>query len=340
MMESSVSSRNSSVSGVVKRSKWRKFYEGPFWNIFLLALAWAATLTSSTLLTTIGPLSAKSIGGSDGIATFTIGGFLIGAALSSVPSGAMFRLMGRKYGFLAGCLMQITGGALGMFAVNNKSTNLLVIGCGFVGLGQGIGQFYRFSATEMTPDKLKARAVTYVLTGGVLAAFLGPVSASYSRDLFSVEYVGGFCAIGIIGICNAFVVCAVRFPKLKAIEKKKGNESTDQLLGDDAEERQSGVKEEVNNNVSAEADTPKLTITKRRDFYTIISQPLFVISCLIPTSAHTMMVMLMSSVTLAMEHSGFSFSQSSIVMVMHFFGHVQSRILYWKPYRKIWCTKC
>ena len=54
-------------------------------NLVLLALAWAWTLTVSTLLTSIAPLSASKLGVSDTYASFTIGIFLVGAALSSVP---------------------------------------------------------------------------------------------------------------------------------------------------------------------------------------------------------------------------------------------------------------
>ena len=321
MMGSENTSRASvSTSGKPKRSRCNRFYNGPFWNIFLLALAWAATLTSSTLLTTIGPLSAKSIGGSDAAATFTIGAFLIGAAVSSVPSGAMFRILGRKNGFYIGCIMQVIGGGLGMLAVNSSDSTLLVVGCGFVGLGQGIGQFYRFSATEMTPDKYKARAVTYVLTGGVLAAFLGPVSANYSRDMFGKEYLGGFFSISLIGICNLFVVYLARFPVLKTEKQiiEEASAATVPLVSDDGAQDDDTRLNTANNNNTGDSVALMHTLMQRRSFYKIISQPLFIISCLIPTSAHTMMVMLMSSVTLAMEHSGFDFNQSSTVMVMHF----------------------
>ena len=41
-------------------------------------------------------------------------------------------------------------------------------------------------------------------------------------------------------------------------------------------------------------------------------------SCIIPTVAHTLMVMLMSSVTLAMVKSGYNFQQSALVMELHF----------------------
>jgi MFS family permease len=77
------------------------------WDLFYLALCWAWTLTTSTLLTTVGPYSATSLGASDAIAPFTIGVFLVGAAVSSVPSGLIFRKYGRKRGFEIGCYCQL-----------------------------------------------------------------------------------------------------------------------------------------------------------------------------------------------------------------------------------------
>ena len=48
-------------------SKW---FGGVGIDIFYLALCWALTLTTSTLLTTIAPLSAKKLGASDTLAPF------------------------------------------------------------------------------------------------------------------------------------------------------------------------------------------------------------------------------------------------------------------------------
>lgn len=109
------------------------------WNIsdlLYLALCWALTLTTSTLLTTIGPLAAKHIGSSDVLAPFTIGTFLLGAAFSSVPSGPLFRKYGRYGGFAVGCLCQVIGSVSGAVGMVTDSQLFLFSGCFFVGLGQ------------------------------------------------------------------------------------------------------------------------------------------------------------------------------------------------------------
>lgn len=52
----------------------------------------------------------------------------------------------------------------------------------------------------------KSKAVTYVLTGGVIAAFLGPTSATYTVNIFSEKYVASFMAMAIIGVLNQIAV--------------------------------------------------------------------------------------------------------------------------------------
>jgi len=99
------------------------------------------TLTSATLLTTIGPLSAITLGASDSLASFTVGIFLIGAALSSIPSAWLFRRLGRFLGFSVGCASQVLGAGLGVLALTISNLTLLYLGCLCVGFGQGLGQF-------------------------------------------------------------------------------------------------------------------------------------------------------------------------------------------------------
>ena len=262
-------------------------------DITKLALCWALTLTTSTLLTvsvssnpssdglksvsicswlvcctllslsshhiylqTVGPLAAKEIGANDTLAPFTIGTFLIGAAASSVPSGKLFKAYGRYWGFAFGCACQLAGSALGAFAMISESLPLIFIGCFCVGMGQGLGQFYRFAAVEVASEDHKSKAVTFVLTGGVLAAFLGPTSANYTKDFFSDVYAGSFLSMGVIGLLNWAVVALVNFPETEA-------------SGD-------GVAR----------------VRKSRPLREICSTPIFILSCTVATIAHTVMVSL------------------------------------------------
>jgi MFS family permease len=182
-------------------------------DLFLLAACWACTLSASTLLTEVGPLAAQEFGASDAISPFAVGSFLMGAALSSVPSAALFDCAGRRGGFLLGCMLTVVASALGVTATLRRDAALVFCATFFAGLAQGIGQFYRFAAMEVCAPSRKPFAVTLVLTGGVVAAFVGPELAQRTATVFGEErkYLCSFLAVGVIGLINATVCVLVAF---------------------------------------------------------------------------------------------------------------------------------
>ena len=271
-------------------------------DIFYLAMCWALTLTTSTLLTTIGPLSAKYVGASNVEAPFTIGVFLFGAAFSAVPAGPLFKKYGRMKGFSFGCICQIIGCILGCTAMAIENHVLIFFGCFFVGLGQGFGQFYRFSAVEIAPASIKPQAVTYVLSGGVLAAILGPNLATLTVNLFPDRpYTGAFLMIGIVAIVNQICCLMVRFPD-SIVTRPSG--------------KQGGSKPSIGGPVEAMAVS--ITGVENRPIVIIITEPLFMVSCAVATLAHTIMVMVMSNATLALSSQGFPVEDASLMMMLHF----------------------
>ncbi|KAJ1431643.1 major facilitator superfamily domain-containing protein [Ochromonadaceae sp. CCMP2298] len=273
---------------------WEAFYNGPYWNIFFLALAYAWTLTTSTLLTTIGPLCARGLGVSKALSAFTIGAFLIGAAVASVPSGHIFRTYGRLAGFRIGVMCQTVGAILGVLALVTNVSAFLFLGCFGIGLGQGMGQFYRFASVELCPPELLKKAVTYVISGGVISAFLGPTTAQWSAPLPPERFLGSFVAIGVIGLVHQLTINAVRFASAPAPAPAPAPASAPSY-------------ESVSN-----SDTI-------RSWGKIASQPMFGFSCAIATMAHTVMITLMSNVTLAIDESGYGFNTAVLVLELHFF---------------------
>jgi MFS family permease len=131
---------------------------------------------------------------------------------------------------------------------------------------------------------LKSVAVTYVLSGGIFAAVLGPTLAKYSSQMLLVQYTGCFVIMGILGVLNWLTLSQVTFPK-------PSDEDT--------------------------FDQSKIAIQEGRKLVDIVSQPLFILSCSIATIAHTVMVMIMSNCALSMSDE-YSLGEASIVLEMHF----------------------
>ena len=259
-------------------------------NVLLIALCWACTLTISTAISTIGPLSAKSIGADDYLATFTIGTFSMGSAISALCSGHIFKYIGRRLGFLVGAGCQMTGALLGVLSIRGETVFLLLIGCAFIGFGQGVGNFLRFCASESVPRKQKSKAITYVMTGGILAAILGPLGAEGSENwLPDHDFMGSYLMLMIIITIDIFLLMLVSFPKSEVPA------------------------------IRSEADLEVMNdIIPKRSIKTIISQPIFIVSVLISTFSQTIMVVLMSSVTLAItEQYHYSFKAAATVILLH-----------------------
>lgn len=232
-------------------------------------------------------------------------------------------------GFSSGCFFQLVGSILGVLAILSSQLWVLFLGCFSIGLGQGLGQFYRFSAVEVSPEYLKSRAVTYVLSGGILAAFLGPTCATYSATLMNPDYVASFGLIAIIAVLNQIVVLCVNFPPPIVPKQVLTAEVVSNALVASAvaEESTTNVSRTVSDaSKSAGVRMPNLASERQdsvasmriRSPWEIITQPRFIVSTTVATLAHTVMVMIMSNVTLAMDDSGFSFSKGSLTLEVHF----------------------
>ena len=68
-------------------------------------------------------------------------------------------------------------------------------GAALLGIPNGFGQFYRFAAAEMAPEGLRSRAISYVLAGGVIAAFAGPNLDRWSKQLLPDEFAGSYASL-------------------------------------------------------------------------------------------------------------------------------------------------
>jgi MFS family permease len=192
----------------------------------LLALCWAATLSASALSFTVAPLAAKNLGISDSLAPFTNSLFLIGMALIAALSVFLFDKCGRRLGFAGGAAIGALGGAVGVIGVLQKSSDLIFVSSFFVGVAQGLAQFYRFAALELTTPERRPVAVGLVLSGGFVAAFAGP-SLTPATESFGANYLGSFGAIVVLHILNGVLSLSVSLGKPEVSKPRSDSNSDD-----------------------------------------------------------------------------------------------------------------
>ena len=278
------------------------------------------TLTASTLITSAGPLAAKSAGAGNALAPFTVGAFLFGAALVSGPSDRMFEAWGRRGGFILGCGIGAVGGIVGALALqlgHKKMWYLVIVACFLIGVSQGVGQFLRFAATELcSRDDERARAVTLVLAGGIVAAFAGPQAAVQARTLgfFRVTYSGCFALVILANVVNFLIILLVRFKDVRKKSSKLDNDLTESLLS----QEEQFSDDDTSETTETTSPPPMMKPMKKRTMLEILSQPRCACAVSVAALAHTAMVMVMSCLTLAMDAEGFSFQLTCLTLELHF----------------------
>jgi MFS family permease len=182
-------------------------------NVLLLAASQAMFQTTSVLIMTVGGLAGYMLADDKALATLPIAAATVGTAIATIPASLLMARVGRKPGFVLGTLLGATGGALGVVGLVLGSFWLFCAAHILAGAYQGFAQFYRFAAAEVASVEFRSRAISFVLAGGVVAAFAGPALASLTADLrLDVEFAAAYAAIVAVSLAATAVVSLVRVP--------------------------------------------------------------------------------------------------------------------------------
>ncbi len=135
---------------------------------------------------------------------------MIAGILVAAPMSLYMGRVGRKKGFLLSAFMIILGGLCGVAALMSGSFILLCLAHFLLG-GALVGiNFFRFASAEAVAEKHKAKAISYTLASGLVAAFIGPEIFSYSKDLLSpVLFAGAYMAVAVLGVIGLLPVLMI-----------------------------------------------------------------------------------------------------------------------------------
>ena len=173
------------------------------------------------------------------------------------------------------------GGLIATLALFQSSFWLFAAGLMVIGLGGAFVQQFRFAAADNAPPEFKARAISFVLAGGVFTAVIGPQIVIFTRDLLApVMFAGAFAAI--LGLA---AVGAVLLSFLRVRQKAS---SHDEHAGEPA-----------------------------RELSEIARQPQFAIGLLCAVGSYALMSFVMTGAPLAMVGCGFSPDEAAIGISWH-----------------------
>ncbi|MCM6791804.1 MFS transporter [Nocardia sp. CDC159] len=118
---------------------------------------------------------------------------------------------GRRFGFLCGAGAGTAGGVLSVVAINEHSFALFCLGTLCIGIYQGHAGYYRYAAADQVAVADRGRAISVVLTGGVVAAVAGPFLATgmMNAPVFGSatrQYVGSYVLVAALASSSMCVL--------------------------------------------------------------------------------------------------------------------------------------
>ena len=110
-----------------------------------------------------------------------------GTLIATFPASMLMKRIGRRAGFYVG----LTIGLIGAIIVTTGITTGIIDGGFFyfcmgsllIGVVNAFGQYYRFAASDVATSEYRSRAISWVLAGGIVAAFIGPGIAIWTWDM-------------------------------------------------------------------------------------------------------------------------------------------------------------
>ena len=183
-------------------------------NIALLSGAQAIAGSAQGMVMAVGALAGASLSIDPAFATVPTTIMIIGVALMAGPAAIILHRVGRTRGFVLGAGIAAAGGLLAAFGLYLQSFLVFSGAMLLIGAAGAFGQQYRFAAADSVPPDMKARAVSWVMLGGVLAGFLGPRLAAMTADAIAgAPYAGSFIALAGVCCVSVMILVFTRLPK-------------------------------------------------------------------------------------------------------------------------------
>jgi MFS family permease len=249
-------------------------------NVAVLAACQALLLTNNSILIAVNGLAGYALAADKSLATLPVTGWVVGAALTTYSSSLLMKRIGRRGGFTVGALIGIVGAVICASALALGSFWLLCFGTTVFGAYNAFGQYYRFAAADASTADFKARAISYVLAGGLVGGIVGPTTSRFTVEWLPTTYLAAY--LSLIG----FLVLVLVLLRFLDIPEPTAAESA----------------------------------ARARPLARIVAQPAFVVAVLAAAFSYGVMNLLMTATPLAMGVCGHPYSAAAGVISAHVVG--------------------
>ena len=178
--------------------------------VWMLSATQALCMSGSFLFVLLGGIIGSHLAPAPALATLPVSVLIAGLAASVLPAGALIHRFGRRTVFACSALQAAAGCVLAGYAIATGRFWLFCAAAFLLGSNNAVVMQYRFAATEYVQKSHASRAIAVVMSGALVAAWLGPELAVRTADFVtSAHYAGSFYAGTILYLLAAILLFQV-----------------------------------------------------------------------------------------------------------------------------------
>ncbi len=238
-------------------------------NVTLLALCQGYAQTSVTVIISVSALAALTIIEDKSLATLPHAFMWLATALAATPASMLMRKYGRRAGFSIGAIFGYAGCFLCALGLDFGNFWVFIAGTSCMGAFNAFNQYLRFAAAETASKSFRPKAISLVIGGGIIAAFVGGTLAGKTGSLLLPQFTATYLILAVTPLLFAITIQFVRMPEPAApVRKVDGKQSTGRPLS------------------------------------VIMKQPAFIVAATGTSVAWAGMILMMAATPLSMHHAG------------------------------------
>ncbi len=250
-------------------------------NALVLAATQALAGGNNTVLVATAGIVGTMLAPDKGLATLPISIFVLGMWMGTLPIGALARRLGRRNALQIGTVCGVLTGLICCVAVLQGSFLLFNVGAVFSGFYASAHQSYRFAAADTASEAFRAKAISWVLLGGILAGVVGAQLVIATQDLwppylFAATYLGQ----STLALISAGVLMFLNIPR----------------------------------------PPPRSVAGEGRPLFEIATKPRFIVAVVCGVAAYSTMNLVMTSAPLAMVMCNHSVTEATLGLQWHVLG--------------------
>ena len=168
-------------------------------NLVVLTLSQIFSFTAAPVTVFLSGIIGSQISPLKSLSTLPMSISVVGIAIGAVIASKLMSITGRKVGFIAASVGNTLVSVLAAYSIFIQSFSLYCFVNFFLGMGMAFTHQYRFAAAESVNKDRVPRAISIILLGGIVSAFIGPSVANFSKDMFSNHmYVGSYLSLAAL----------------------------------------------------------------------------------------------------------------------------------------------